>query len=333
MTVLALTGIDRDIGGGRRLVIDRLEMAAATTSVLYGPNGAGKTSLVRILAGTLPGGPGVPVGYLPQRPYVFRGPARRSLLLGLDEGGRARALDLADRLAVSGMLERHAGELSGGERRRLGLARALAGTEEVVALDEPFADIDVADKDAVRTTVAEAIGERTAVVVTHDRDDAAALGDRLVVLVDGIVRQDGPVTDVLALPADEVVAGVLGAANLLPGIVRERSDRLLGLDAGFGTVWGMGDATVEGDAVAVFGAETVTVYRGREAGTGSALNRWAGVVAATRPMGRLIEVEVEIGPARVVALLTPGSADALEVRVGGAVTLAAKATAVRIMAR
>lgn len=333
MTVLALSDIDRDIGGGRRLVVDRLELAPATTSVLYGPNGAGKTSLVRILAGTLPGGPDVPVAYLPQRPYVFRGPARRSLLLGLDEEGGGRALELAERLGVTAVLDRRAAELSGGERRRLGLARALAGAEQVVALDEPFAEIDVADRAAVRATVADAIGERTAVVVTHDRDDAAAMGDRLVVLVDGTVRQTGVVTEVLALPADEVVAGVLGAANLLPGTVRERSDRLLALEAGFGTVWGMGDATVEGPAVAVFGAETVTVYRGHDARTGSARNRWAGTVAATRPVGRLIEVEVEVGPARLVALLTPGSADALDLQSGAEVTLAAKATAVRVIPR
>ncbi len=330
---VAITGVDRDIGAGRRLVIDRLEFEPATTTVLFGPNGAGKSSLVRILAGTLPGGPGIPVAYLPQRPYVFRGPARRSLLLGLDDDGGRRAVGLAERLGVAGILGRRARELSGGERRRLGLARALAGPERVVALDEPFSDIDVVDRADVRSTVAEAIAGRAAVIVTHDRDDAAAIGDRLVVLVAGSVRQAGPVAEVLALPADEIVAGVLGAANLIPGTVQDLADRLVGLDAGFGVGWGMGDAPRGSSAVAVFGAETVTVYRGHDAGTGSARNRWAGVVEATRPVGRLIEVAVEVGTGRLVALLTPGSSDALDLHEGAEVTLAAKATAVRIMVR
>lgn len=330
---VAITGVDRDIGAGRRLVIDRLEFEPATTTVLFGPNGAGKSSLVRILSGTLPGGPGIPVAYLPQRPYVFRGPARRSLLLGLDDDGGSRAVELAERLGVAGILGRRARELSGGERRRLGLARALAGPERVVALDEPFSDIDVVDRADIRSTVAEAIAGRAAVIVTHDRDDAAAMGDRLVVLVAGSVRQAGPVAEVLALPADEIVAGVLGAANLIPGTVQDRADRLVGLDAGFGVVWGMGDAARGSSAVAVFGAETVTVYRGHDARTGSARNRWAGVVEATRPVGRLIEVAVDVGTGRLVALLTPGSSDALDLHEGAEVTLAAKATAVRIMAR
>jgi molybdate transport system ATP-binding protein len=328
-----LDAVDRSIGGGRRLQIDALEIPVGVT-ILFGPNGSGKTTLLKVLAGTLEGGPGAPVGYLPQRPHLFRGTARRTLLLGLDELGRERALQLAQALGVGDLLGRRSTALSGGERRRIALARALAGPEQIVALDEPFSEIGAADLDTVRAVVAGALAGKTVIVVTHDRADAAALGDRLVVMVDGQVRQIGTVDEVFAVPADEVVAAVLGTANLLAGSVCESTEGMVAIETAGGIVWGMGEAEVGSAAVALFGAESVTVFSGPDATQGSARNRWSGTVVALRPVGRLIEVDVDTGGGnRVVALLTPGSVDALGTAVGIQVTLTVKAAAVGVVRR
>lgn len=327
MTVLGVE--DLDLGAGR-LRIDRLEFPEGRKTIVFGPNGAGKTTLLRIVAGTLAGGTPVPAAYLPQRPYAFRGSAGRNLGLGLDETTLASADRLAARLGVDRLLAQPAATLSGGERQRLALAATLARPESVVLLDEPLAAIDARDRSEVAEVVSTAIAGRTAVIVTHDVETAVALGDDIVVLVDGRVRQRGPVSEVLSLPADETVAGVLGVSNVVLGSIEDTDDSLVAVDAGRMKVWGVGSGAVGGAAAAMFGAEAVTVFAGSIDGAGSARNLWAGVVVEVRPLGRLLEVVVDAG-SRVVAVLTPGSVDALEIEAGSPVSLAVKATAVRVV--
>ncbi len=172
---------------------------------------------------------------------------------------------------------------------------------------------------------------RTSIVVTHDRDEAAVLADRIAVLTEGRIRQVGTPGDVLSLPVNEAVAEVVGVSNVLRGTVRDADEGLVALDVGGISIWGLGD-TASGNAVALFGAETVTVYPGEVRDAGSARNRWPGTVLEVRPAGRLVEIVVDCG-APIAALLTPGSLEALEIAEGALVTLAVKATAVRVAAR
>ena len=329
-----MTAIDvRDLrhdGRGLRLEIGAFSVPEGGRVVLFGPNGAGKTTLLRLLAGTLGGGFAVPAAYLPQRPYLFRGRASRNLHLGLDPAGRLRADALAARLGVGGLGDRPARALSGGERQRIALARVLARPEDIVLLDEPLTALDAADRAVVGRVIAEALADRTAVIVTHDRDDAVMLADTMAVMVAGRIRQMGPVRDVLGLPVDDAVAAVLGVSNAHAGRTIGTDGALVEVDLGGATVWGVGDAT--GDAVALFGAETVTVYAGRQGTAGSARNRWVGTVGVVRELGRLVEIVVDAA-FPVVVVLTPGSVDALGIHVGTVVTVAVKATAVRVVSR
>ncbi len=336
MTVV-LAGVAGSLGGGRRLAVESLEVGPGERVVLYGPNGAGKSTLLRMLAGTLPAPPAsrweVPAAaYLPQRPYLFRGRADWNLRLGLDAAGASRATALAERFGVGGLAGRPARGLSGGERQRLALARVLARPEPLVLLDEPLAPLDARDRMAVARTVADALGDRAAVVVTHDHDEAAILGDRVAVMVDGSVRQVGPPDEVFALPADDEVAAVVGVGNVVTGVVASAEGGVAALRAGTLEIWGIGDAAPGAAGVALFGAEAVTVYAGAHDDPGSARNAWPGRVAELRPAGRLVEVLVDAG-ARVAALVTPGSLEALGLEPGAAVTVAVKATAVRIVGR
>lgn len=298
--------------------------------VLFGPNGAGKTSYLRALAGIGPGAETpVTAAFLPQRPYAFRGSAATNLRMGLTPDQYDVARGLADELGLARLASRSARSLSGGERQRLALARVLARPEPLVLLDEPLAPLDVRDRSAVARVIARAIGHRAAVIVSHDPEEAAILGSVMAVMIDGSIRQRGPVTEVFALPEGDEVAAVVGVANVLRGEVNRTEGPLVGLIVGDQTLWGLGDVSA-GQATALFGAETVTVYAGTVAG-GSARNVWAGRVAATRETGRLVELVVQVGAIEVVALITPGSYDALGIRVGVGVTVALKATAVRVV--
>lgn len=329
MTGLSIRSL-RHESGGFSLDVESLDVEAGTTLALFGPNGAGKTTLLRLLAGTLPGGPDLAVAYLPQRPYAFRGSARRNLGLGLDEAGMARALNLAARLGVADKLDAPARALSGGERQRLRLAGVLARPESIVLLDEPLAAIDARERESVGRVVSGGLAGRTAVIVTHDRDDAVMLADSMAVIVDGRIRQVGSIREVLGLPADDAVARVLGVANAHPGRVVASDPPLVMVDVGGAEIWGIGE--VDGDAVVLFGAETVTVFSGADGAAGSARNRWVGRVAEVRRLGRLVEIVVDAG-FPVMALLTPGSADAMGIEAGVQVTLTVKATAVRVVGR
>jgi len=298
-------------------------------AVIFGPNGAGKTTLLRMLAGRLPG-PALETAYLPQRPYLFRGSAGHNLGLGLSSEQAARARQLVERFGLAPeVLRRPSGTLSGGERQRLVLARTIARPEPWVLLDEPLAALDVRDRMDVAHELVAALDDRGVVIVTHDRDVAVAMGDSVAVMIDGAIQQVGPVSEVFALPATERVASVIGTANVLEGRTSGSVHPLVALDLGSVEVWGMGSLPSGSSARALFGAEAVTIYGGA-AKTGSAQNHWRGRVVDLRQVDRLIEVVVDVG-VRVVALITPGAQAMLDLHSGSEVTVAVKATAVRIV--
>ena len=225
---------------GGRTVIDVPELAfrSGTTTALFGPNGSGKTTLLRLIAGLerpkagrirLGASPG---GWRPlgphdlafgfQAPVFVGGTVRRNLDLAL----RLRELpagDRAERLAeaalecgIEHLLERSARQLSAGEAQRASLARTLALRAPVTLLDEPLAGIDrhtrlqlLDDLPRLLATFA-----TTAVLVTHDREEALRLADHLVVLDAGRVRAAGSSGAVYASPPDRVTAELLGSTVL-----------------------------------------------------------------------------------------------------------------------
>ncbi len=304
-----------------------LDLVPGERTVVFGPNGAGKSTLLRMLAGTI-GTASIDASYLPQSPYQFRGTAGWNLGLGLSAEEAARARQLAERLGVGHLLG--SDEVSGGERQRLALARTLARRESWVLLDEPLAALDAQDRMKVARVIVEEIGDRGAVIVTHDQDAAAVLGQRMVVLIDGQIRQSGTVHDVFAQPADEQVASAVGLANVVDGVVRLLDGPLCSVASGGTTIWGVGEHNLGHTVRAMFGAETVTVYSGIDPAVGSARNRFIGTVADIRPAGRFFEVTIDAGIS-IIALLTPGSLEALGLAEGVAATAVVKATAVRVV--
>ncbi len=236
---LSTTGITRRIGD--RNVVDDVSFDVSTGEllVLVGPSGCGKSTLLRIIAGldTAADGrillEGVDVTALPPERrrigLVFQDhalfPHRRvgqNIAFGLkhlDKSARARRVDeLLELVRLPGVAERYPHELSGGEQQRIALARALAPDPAVVLLDEPFASLDPSLRDDVRTDVVAALRERhaAAVLVTHERDEALGLGDRIAVMEGGRLLQVGEPDELYERPTDRFVAEFLGAASFLP---------------------------------------------------------------------------------------------------------------------
>ncbi len=314
---------------GSVLDIEGLTLRTGERLVIFGPNGAGKSTVLRLLAGTLPGGPRLDASYLPQHPYLFRGSAGFNLGLGLPAEEASRARQIADRLGVGDLLDNEASSLSGGEAQRLALARALSRSRPWVLLDEPLSAQDEQDRMNVAAVIIEEVGDRGAVVITHDRDEAAALGDCMAVIVGGRLLQHGTVSEVFSRPADQAVAAAVGIGNVIDGTVAETDGPLVAVSTGEMLIWGVGEGDAGHAARAVFGAESVTLFRGKEGEAGSARNRWVGTVTGLRTLGRLVEVMIDAG-STVAALVTPGSQEVLQLGPGANVTLTVKATAVRI---
>lgn len=312
-------------------VIDvTVDVSQGERLVLFGPNGAGKSTFLKVMAGILPGGTRLDAAYLPQQPYLFRGSAGWNLGLGLttEEAAWARQLLKSFGFDVAG-LARPASSLSGGERQRLLLARTIARPREWVLLDEPLGALDVAERPAIGVRLADVLEGRSSMIVTHDRDEAAALGDRMAVVIGGRIRQIGSVAEVFALPEDDEVARAVGVANVWEGKTISESDGLTRMNAGPVQIEGLGVIEPHSRARAMFGAEVVTLYVGHDARPGSALNHWNGAVDGVGSTGRLVRVSVDVGQP-LVALITPGSLEGMGLEIGSPVTCTVKATAVKV---
>lgn len=304
------------------------ELVRGLTTVVFGPNGAGKTTLLRRLAGEF-----ADVAYLPQEPYLFRGSAGTNLGLGLTDEECGLAGQYARRFGLGELLAQPARVASGGEKARLGLARTLARSDEVVLLDEPLAAIDLAERPAIAATIRQALRDRTAVIVTHELEQVVALGDRLAIMISGDVVQQGSVEIVMAQPVSEAVARTVGVSNVYEGEVVSAGPSTVTVQTDSVRMIGTGDVEVGATVRVLIPAETVTLLEpGSGASGGSARNRWSGVIRGMEPVGRLTDVIVDVGvPLR--AIVTPGSVDELGLEVGGDVLAAVKASSVRIVAQ
>lgn len=238
-SALAVDGVRREIAG--RAIVDDVsfEVADGELFVLVGPSGCGKSSLLRLIAGLDPAAAGRVVlagrdvtsvtpekrriGLVFQDHALF--PHRRidqNIAFGLgrlDRRERARRVDeLLELVRLPGMAKRYPHELSGGEQQRIALARALAPDPALVLLDEPFASLDPSLRDSVRNDVVSALRARgaAAVLVTHERDEALALGDRIAVMSNGRILQIDRPEEVYERPVDRFVAEFLGEAAFVP---------------------------------------------------------------------------------------------------------------------
>jgi ABC-type sugar transport system ATPase subunit len=200
-----------------------LELRAGEIAALLGPNGAGKSTLLEALAGLLDPSAGTierggRVALALQSPDL----ARRSVIANVELGlrwariprteWRQRAREALDAMQATHLSGRPAAALSGGERRRVHLARAVATRPDVLLLDEPFAGLDAETRDTLLRDTGAAIrtAARATLVVVHDRSEAWALADRLLVLLGGELVADGAPRELLVRPPSIAVARFLG---------------------------------------------------------------------------------------------------------------------------
>ncbi|MBU6411454.1 MAG: ABC transporter ATP-binding protein [Verrucomicrobia bacterium] len=329
---------------------------------MFGPSGAGKTTILRCLAGLDWPGEGsikfdgqtwfdparkkfLPaqsrqVGFVPQDYALFPHlTVAANIAYGLRgrpmAERRARVVELTGWLGLGGLEHRRPGELSGGQQQRVALARAVARNPRLLLLDEPLSALDAPTRQRLRDELRRWLAELAvpALLVTHDRADALALGDRVVVVNAGRIEQTGVVEEVFNRPANLAVAHVVGAETVLPA-------RVVGVADGLATVLVnetrltalAGDLSDGAEAVHVcIRAEDVILVREAPSQT-SARNRLPARVVSVQREGPLMRVELDCGFS-LKALLTPQAAAEMNLRPGAMVMALIKAPQVHLICR
>jgi molybdate transport system ATP-binding protein len=238
-------------------------------------------------------------------------------------------------LGVSDLEKRYPSALSGGEAQRVALARALATRPALLLLDEPFAALDAPTRHRLRRDV-RALLQTTgtpAVLVTHDRTEALAIGDLAAIVVGGRVRQTGPIADVFSRPADAEIAASLGVEAVLPARIVGSSGGLIAVavDRVVLHVAERDPVAAGTDVYACIRAEDVTLET-RGAAQASTRNHLAARVVHIASEGPIDRVTLDCG-FPLDALITRRSRDDLQLAPGMQITAAVKATSVHLVPR
>jgi molybdate transport system ATP-binding protein len=344
---------------GRFILEVDVEIHGRVTAIL-GPSGSGKTSLLDLIAGLRKPDHAfiqlgsdiltdtaekifVPahrrgLGYVPQDLALFPHLSVRQNLLYGRRGGPANDPvfgfeHVVDVLDIRPLVARGVDGLSGGEKQRVALARALLAAPRLLLLDEPLANLDSSLKNKIIPYLARIRDEFHVpmLYVTHDRYEAVALADEVVVLMDGKVRQTGPLLDVFNRPANADVAKFAGVETLLPGVITQVDDELVTVQVGRSTLTVLAPPAPLHEVFVCIRGEDVMLQRNH--GTpGSARNRLPALVMAMRPEGALVRVELDAG-FPLFALITRSACAELALQEGEEVVVLIKAPSIHLVPR
>jgi molybdate transport system ATP-binding protein len=349
--VLSVTA-ETDLGELRLDVA--LEVAAGKCLALAGPSGAGKSSVLRIIAGLLrpragrvacgervwldcAAGVDLPpeqrrCGYLFQDYALFPHlTAWQNVGYGLPRRGRReRALELLERFGLADRAGARPRTLSGGERQRVALARALAPGPDVLLLDEPLSALDARTRAAAGRELAAVLHAAgvPALLVTHDFQEAALLGDRVGVMDAGRIAQTGTASELAAEPSSAFVADFTGAV-VLTGTASPGAAGLTRVDLDGGGEVASHEAATGPVAVTVYPWDITLAPLGT-VDPGSARNHLDVEVVSVTTVGNRVRVGLA-APQPLTAELTEPAIERLHVRPGERVVASWKATATRLL--
>ena len=333
----------------------RLDLGRFGLTVLFGPSGCGKTTLLRCLAGlespdsgTLRAGAEVwfdaargirmpawarGIGLVFQEAVLFPHlDVTGNIAFGLRGWPRSererRVAELIELMGLEGQARRSAQTLSGGEKQRVALARALAPRPRLVLLDEPFAALDRASAEQLRHSLRQILQKLAvpAILVTHNPLEALALGDRMLLMAEGRITQDGAPAVLLARQ-DAVADRSLGA--VVRTRVAGRMEGLLRLDAGGAILLAPDPGGTFQEAYACIRGEGVALERGPHGAT-TQRNRLGATITALEPLGALTRVHLDAG-FPLEALLTTWACQDLSLEVGQHLEAMVKASAIKVV--
>ncbi len=346
------------LGGQKVVEVSSLQVHPNEVLMVIGPNGSGKTTLLLCLAlllkpatGTI-SYKGIPVldsshtlqarrrvAVVFQESLLLNSTVWDNVTLGLRLRGvkgdevRTRAQKWLERFGIAPLARRQAKTLSSGEAKRASLARAFVLQPEVLFLDEPFSTLDSPTRQALLEDFQGVLKETsvTTVMVTHDRNEALALGHRVMVLMNGRIRQVGSAEEIFSCPLDAEVASFVEAGNILHGVVIDQSGGLASIDIGGQQIEAVSDLAA-GTRVTLFlhNEDTTLSLPSPQSTPSSARNHFSGKVVKVFPLGPQMRVTIDCGFS-LVALITRRSWEELGLAAGQPVAASFKASSVHLI--
>ena len=348
--------------GGPEIRVAALQTSEqAGVTVLFGASGAGKTTVLRCAAGLDQPDEGticfgkelwfdadqgvfVPprkrrIGFVPQEYRLFPHlSVEKNIAYGLSElpapERRGRIGDMILWLGLEGLERRLPHELSGGQQQRVALARAVVRRPCLLLLDEPLASLDAPTRMRLRRELRRLLKHLgiPTLLVTHDRTEALALGDDLVVMDGGKNVQHGPVHEVFSRPVSLAVAGIVAVETVLPGIVVERGE-LVTVAVGERKLTAVGNDLPAGttEVYVCIRAEDVVLMKDAAARK-SARNCLSAVVRALAREGPMVRIDLDCG-FPLMAMLTNQASEELGLEKDQPVLALVKAPQVHLIPR
>lgn len=285
--------------------------------VILGPTGAGKTVLLECIAGLhrikhgqiLVNGNDVThltpeerhLGYVPQDFVLFPFlTVRGNIIFGLKQNSYSkkelneRVMTLADALGISHILDRDTRSLSGGEKQRVSIARALAPSSGILLLDEPFSNLDQQTSKHLRLElrrIHKQLGVTT-VQVTHNQVEAEEMGDRIAILNCGKLEQVDEPHEIFFAPKNDMVSDFIGAPNIL------ECDSCQALAQGLMEVQCKGIRILvpnDGNSIQRIAVFPQDIYVSDTEPPGPQVNRFQGIITNIESSGTMVKVEVKVG--------------------------------------
>lgn len=346
--MLKLQGISKVYNEKKVLEDINLEVRGGETLGVIGPTGSGKTTLLKIIDLLEEPTTGriifdgidvlnVPafkvrrrMGMVFQETPILKGTVHDNIIYGQRLRGREpgeeeikRVLEL---VGLVGYEDRDARVLSGGEKQRLALGRALINEPELLLLDEPTSNLDPISKKRIEEAIKELKGEITIIFTTHDLIQGQHLAERIAILNNRIM-QIGKPSEVFKRPANRFVAEFVGAKNVIGGEARITRDKVTIIESDDLKIYSSRPA--EGDVTAIIRPEDITVSW--EPKDSSALNQLRGEVVGFEERGPLFQVLVECGDEIFTVYMTQKSFYDMKIGIGSSVWMEFKASAVHII--
>ncbi len=357
--VLELEGVRVARGGVEVLDVPSFRLHRREFVSVLGPNGSGKSTLLLTLMSLLPRAAGRllfhgaevasdreaiafrrRMAMVLQEPLLFDTTVLENVESGLRIRGvgraeaRDRAMVYLERFDLAGMAQRAARKLSGGEARRVCLARALAVEPQVVLLDEPFASLDVPTRHAITEDLERVIRDAgiAAVLVTHDQSEALRLSNRIDVLHRGRMVQSDVPAAVLNEPASAFVASCVGMETILEGVVRWSARGEVIVQVAGQEIDAIAEAPAGEPVYCCVRPENVLIDTANPGASTSARNAFPARITGVSSVGPYLKLRLDCG-FPLVAHVTGESFASLGLAEGTRVFASFKATAIHVIRR
>ncbi len=334
----------RRFAGGTIIHANGLRTAAGSgITVLFGASGSGKTTVLRCVAGLERPDEGAlhfghepwfdveksvflspqkrRIGFVPQNYALFPHlSVEQNIAYSLNKlpaaTRRSRVGEIINWLGLEGLKNRLPHELSGGQQQRVALGRAVIHQPRVLLLDEPLSALDTPTRLRLRAELRQLLRQLKipTILVTHDRLEALALADELVVMDQGKIAQQGPAYEVFSRPANLAVAGIVAVETIQPGRVVQVTDGLVTVSVADKTLVGLEDK-MPANTTQVYvciRAEDVILTRNLD-GQSSPRNRFSATVRSLTREGPMVRTELDCG-FPLAALVTKQACDEMNLK-------------------